>query len=101
MAISGTSNTELSTTFNEWRQTSNIIRQLAADTTANNSFSGTQTFDTANTTDLNATSISATSAVITTANTTTANVSTLAFSDGSTQTTSAAGEAIALAIALG
>lgn len=70
MAIAATSNVELSTTFNEWRLTSNIIRQHAADTLSNNTFSGTQTFNT------------------------------IAFNDGSVQATSADNAAIPFAIAL-
>jgi hypothetical protein len=77
MAISSVSNTELSDTFDVFRQNVNLIRQRAADADANNEFSGTQTFDSANVTTLN-------------------------FADNTTLTTApTAADAIPFAIALG
>lgn len=77
MAITGISNTELTDTFNTFRTNVNHIKGRAADTETNNTFAGTQTFDTAN-------------------------VTTLQFSDSTTLTTApTAGDAIPFAIALG
>jgi hypothetical protein len=46
MAISGTSNTELTDTFDTFRFNVNTIAVSAADTNTTNQFLGTQNFDT-------------------------------------------------------
>lgn len=46
MAISGVANTDLTDTFDQFRINMNTVKNNAADTQSDNTFSGTQTFQT-------------------------------------------------------